>query len=195
MRVVIKLCLVAAIWATGIYFGATASSDPAGQGYAIAIPIITALLVSIPFAYSISRTPVSGSAKRDKVLRILLSVPLATAVSPVILLVVGCLIFLVLNFFKFVLLLGLTGGAIWFFVVSRRRKRTRQIEAARQPLAELEVLASPVQPPVPVVAPVAVLPTRLRVRRPVCGIWAWVLPLLSGAHRHPPWLSGRARQL
>jgi positive regulator of sigma E activity len=111
-------------------------------------------------------------------LRILLYVPLAIAVSPVILLVVGCLIFLVLYFFKFVLLLGLAGGAIWFFVVSRRTKRMRQIEASLQPRAKLEVLASPVPPPVPV-APVAVPPTPPRVRRPVCGIWAWVLPLLA----------------
>lgn len=178
MRVVIKLCLVVAIWAIGTYFGATSSSDPAGQGYAIAIPIITALLVSIPFAFSLSRTPVSEDAGRHKALRILLYVPLAIAVSPVILIVVGSLLFLVFSFFKFVLLPGLAGVAIWFFVVYRRRKRARQIEASLQPRAEPEVTASPMPPPVPV-TPVAIPPTSARVRKPVCGISAWGLPLLA----------------
>jgi hypothetical protein len=178
MHAGIKLCLVAAIWAVGIYFGATSSSDPAGQGYAIAIPIITSLIISIPFAFSIARTPVSEDAWRHKAWRILLYVPLAIAVSPVILMVGGFLIFLVLYFFKLVLLLGLAGFAIWFFVVSRRRRRARQIAAAPQPRAGPLVPDSFVAPPISV-APVAIPPKPPRVRRPVCGIWAWAVLLLA----------------
>ena len=178
MPLIIKLCLVAIIWAIGICFGLTSSSDPAGQGYAIAIPIISALIVSIPFAFSISRTPVSENVRQRKALRILLHAPLVLAVSPVVLIVVGYLIFFAIHFIKFVVVLGVAGLAVWSFVVYRKRKRARCAAATQNPPAEVVVPELPVPHPIPV-APVAKPPKPPRVRKPVCGIWAWVLPLLA----------------
>jgi hypothetical protein len=178
MQVKTKLCSVAAIWAAGIYLGATSSSDPAGQGYALAIPIITALLLSIPFTLSLSRTPISGNTGRRKALRILRYVPLAIAVSPAVLIVAGPLLFLVLSCFKFVLPPVLAVAAIWFFVVYRRRKQARQICDSLQLPAEPEAPAPPATPPAPAI-PAATPPTAPRVRWPACGISAWGLPLLA----------------
>lgn len=178
MQVATKLCSVAAIWSAGIYLGATSSSDPAGHGYALAIPIITALLLSIPFTLSLSRTPVSGNTGRRKALRILRYVPLAIAVSPALLIVVSPLLFLLLSFFKFVLPPVLAMAAIWFFVVYRRRKRARQIGDSLQLRAEPEAPASAAPPPAPAI-PAATPPTAPRVRWPACGLSAWGLPLLA----------------
>ena len=104
--------------------------------------------------------------------------PLAIAVSPVILIVVGCLIALVLYFIKFVVVLGVAGLAVWIWLVYRKRKRTRRAAVSQNPPAEAVAPELPVPHPIPV-APVAMPPKPPRVRRPLCGIWAWVLPLLA----------------
>jgi Ca2+/Na+ antiporter len=180
MPLIIKLCLVAIIWAIGIYFGLTASSDPAGRGYAISIPIISALIVSIPFAFSLSRTPVSENVRQHKALRMLLHVPLVLAVSPVVLIVVGYHIFFALNFIKFVIVLGLAGLAVWIFVVYRKRKRARCAATSQNPPADVEVTELPVRQPIPV-EPVASLPEAppVRDKKPVSRIWVWGPPLLA----------------
>jgi hypothetical protein len=178
MPTIIKLCLVVIIWAIGVYFGLSARSDPAGQAWAQAIPIITALVLSSPLAFWISRTPVSGNGWRRKALRTLRYGPLAIAVSPVILLVVGCLIAFVLYFIKFVLVLGVAGLGFWIFVVCRKRKRARQGEPLLKPRAEVVVAQLPVRQPIPV-EPVAKPQKPPRVRKPVYGVLAWVLPLLA----------------
>jgi hypothetical protein len=180
MRVAIKLCLVVAIWAIGIYFGATSSSDPAGRGYAIAIPIIAALVLSSPLAFWISRTPVSGNGWRSKALKILRYGPLAIAVSPVILIVVGGLIALVLCFIKFAVVLGVAGLAAWIGLLYRKRKRARRAAVSRNPPAEVVAAELPVAQPTPAV-PVASLPEAPPVppKKPVSRIWIWGLPLLA----------------
>ena len=180
MPTIIKLCLVVIIWAIGVYFGLSAHSDPAGQAWAQAIPIMAALVLSSPLAFWISRTPVSGNGWRRRALRILRYGPLAIAVSPVILIVVGCLIAFVLYFIKFVVVLGVAGLAVWIGLVYRKSKRTRRAAVSQNPPAEVVVTELPVAQPIPDV-PVASLPEAppVRDKKPVGCIWVWGPLLLA----------------
>lgn len=175
MLLILKLCLVAVIWTIGVYFGATASSDPAGEAWAHVIPVISALIVSSPVAFWISRTPVSGDGRRHRRLKILLHVPLAIAVSPLVLIVVSYLVLLLASFIEFVLVLAFAGLGFWLFRAYRKRRRARRAAPTESPPA---VQAGPELPgprAIPA-APVAIPPMPPRVKKPVCGILAWVLP-------------------
>jgi len=180
MPTIIKLCLVVIIWAIGVYFGFSAHSDPAGQAWAQAIPIITALVLSSPLAFWISRTPVSRNGWRRKALRILRYGPLAIAVSPVILVVVGSLVAFVLYFIKSAVVLGVAGLAVWIGLVYGKRKRPRRAAVSQNPPAEVVVTELPVVQAIPDV-PVASLPEAppVRDKKPVCRIWVWGPPLLA----------------
>ena len=95
-----------------------------------------------------------------------------------VLCVSGACIALVLAFpWQAVAMVGLS-VAVWICMAWRKKKRDRRAEALRMPPVEVVVPASPLprlEPPAPVAKP----PKSPRVRRPVCGIWAWGLPLLA----------------
>lgn len=79
---------------------------------------------------------------------------------------------------KIVVVLGTAGLAVWIGLVYRKRTRTRRAAVSQTPPAEAMVPEFPAPHPVPV-APVAMPPKPPRVGRPLCGIWAWGLPLLA----------------
>jgi hypothetical protein len=76
--------------------------------------------------------------------------------------------------------LGMAGlsVAVWACMAWRKRRLDRRAEALRNPPVEVVVPASPL-PPLEPPAPVAKPPKSPRVRRPVCGIWAWAVLLLG----------------
>jgi len=76
--------------------------------------------------------------------------------------------------------LGLAGLSIivWGWIAWRKRRRCRRAAGLVKPQAE--VLAPELPVPAPELpAPVAKPPKRPRVRRPICGVLAWVFPLLA----------------
>lgn len=78
--------------------------------------------------------------------------------------------------------LGMAGlsAVVWACMAWRKRRRACRAEALRNASVEVVVPALSVTRPVPVV-PVApsLQPRRPRDKRPVCGIIAWVLPVLA----------------
>lgn len=103
-------------------------------------------------------------------------IPLVVGLLPIS----ACCLLLVSEFPWLLLVLAGLAGAGWLFAGLRKRTRTRRAAAPRRPLV------APAEPALSVTRParaepVAIPPSppRVRNRRPVCGILAWVVPLLA----------------
>ncbi|VGO14697.1 hypothetical protein PDESU_03265 [Pontiella desulfatans] len=195
MNITAKILLTTIIWIVGAYFGSTSSSDPAGEIYAMLIPMLVALVISIPVTVSIARTPVTAGGWRGRVLDVTRYVPLAIAGGPVAMLALVLAFSLLLALLRFAfsvygLVLLCTGVGIWFFGFHRKKRLARNLGAAPGPATDTvampeepeETLPAPEPAPVPIPAPVPALPPkpgRPRNKKPVCGVWAWVLPVAS----------------
>jgi hypothetical protein len=96
-----------------------------------------------------------------------------------VLCVSGICIALVLSFpWQALGLAGLVATIVWARMAWRQRTRRRRAAGLRNLPAEVIAPEMPV-PAHELPAPVAELPQPPRVRRPLCGILAWVLPLLA----------------
>lgn len=177
LRLLIALCCIALIWSSGFYFSSTASSDPAGQGYAEIIPIVLALIISVPFGIVVARVPISETARHRRIRRALYCAPLALASTPVILGLVGLVLLVAIEFLVTpvgALLMAVVGIAvvtIWFVRRHRGRHPSPPTKTAR-PTQKRAADPKPIQPR-------PVKPPRIRTRKARCGIWAWVLPVLA----------------
>lgn len=152
-RLLLKLISIAVIWSVGFYFGANAESDPAGQGWAELLPIVFALIVSSPIAFSVARTPVSGSRGFRRFLRVLSCIPFVIAVSPVYLLI-GLLIvetvaIIIVEYFGLLLAMGILSLviiAVVVVVIKRCARKIRCQSDSSVPISELEPLNPPPLP-------------------------------------------------
>jgi hypothetical protein len=76
--------------------------------------------------------------------------------------------------------LGVAGlsAVVWACMAWRKKRRDGRAEALRNPPMEVVVSALPL-PPLDPPALVAKPPKPARIRKPVCGIWAWAVLLLA----------------
>ena len=95
MSIAYKLVAIAVVWSIGIYSSMNARSNAAGQGYAEAIPILFATVITAPIGVWIIFSARKDGERKSKLEYCIRSIPFLLCIAPVGLFIISAIAMIV----------------------------------------------------------------------------------------------------